>query len=123
MVTHKTTPKVSTKKTAAPKKKKTQEKAPKAEVVEVISQTPVETSPGFSFDFKEKLPKGKYIFATGRRKTAVANIRLFSGEGENMVNRKPLEVIISYKYHLLDIYKPFELTGLRNHFHFTASVS
>jgi small subunit ribosomal protein S9 len=125
MVTPKTTSKTAVKKPSVAKKKKVvaEEKHKSAPVAEVISQAPVQTAPAFSFDFKEKLPKGKYIFATGRRKTAIANIRLFSGEGESMVNKKPIETIITYKYHLIDIYKPFELTGLKNAFHFIANVS
>lgn len=32
--------------------------------------------------------KKDYIFAVGRRKTAIARVRLHSGKGENMVNEK-----------------------------------
>ena len=39
---------------------------------------------------------GRYIFATGRRKTAVANVRLFEGEGEAVVNKIPLKKYFSF---------------------------
>lgn len=42
---------------------------------------------------KKKATKNtaKYIYAIGRRKRAVARVRLFSGKGQSMVNNKPLE--------------------------------
>lgn len=32
-----------------------------------------------------------YTFAVGRRKTAVARVRLFEGKGQNLINEKPFE--------------------------------
>lgn len=37
-----------------------------------------------------KKTKGKYIYSYGRRKTAVARIRLFEGKDEMIVNDKPI---------------------------------
>jgi len=71
---------------------------------------------------KPTMPTGKYVFATGRRKTAVATVRVFSGTGEHVVNKKPFATYFfhhSYRDHAL---KPFQLTGLANDFHFTATV-
>ena len=34
--------------------------------------------------------KEKYIFAVGRRRSAIARVRLFKGKGESVVNQKPL---------------------------------
>ena len=70
-----------------------------------------------------KLEKGRYIFATGRRKTSIANIRLFSGSGESLVNKKPLAKYFGYEYHMQELEKPFDLTGLGKDFYFTAHVS
>src|SRR6185436_15049483 len=36
---------------------------------------------------KPTIAGGRYVFATGRRKTAVANIRLFSGSGKSTINK------------------------------------
>ncbi len=66
---------------------------------------------------------GRYTFATGRRKTSVANIRLFAGSEKLQINRKPFE---QYFFDSVDrdaALKPLELTGLANDFWFTASVS
>lgn len=69
------------------------------------------------------LPKGRYIFATGRRKTAIANVRLFSGKGESVVNKKPYEKYFSYSYYQNSIEKPFDLTGMAKDYHFTATIN
>lgn len=71
----------------------------------------------------EHLAKGRYIFATGRRKTAIANVRLFSGKGDSIVNKVPVSKYFGYEYHTFSIDKPFDLTGLGKEYHFTAHVS
>ena len=72
---------------------------------------------------KPATPKGRYVFATGRRKTAVANVRLFSGAGEHAVNKKPLPSYFQYSYHQEEVLKPFQLTGLGSDYYFTSSIS
>lgn len=72
---------------------------------------------------KKSIGKGKYVFATGRRKTAVANVRLFEGKGDSTVNKLPLAVYFGYTYFQEEIKKPFETTGLLNDYHFTAHVN
>ena len=69
------------------------------------------------------MPKGRYVFATGRRKTSVANVRLFEGKGETLVNKKPLEKFFLYGYYQEEVIKPFEVTGLLNKYHFTAHIN
>jgi len=66
---------------------------------------------------------GKYVFATGRRKTSIANVRLFAGEGASQVNKKPFKTFFSYDYYQQDVLKPFELTGLASEYHFVAHVN
>ncbi len=83
----------------------------------VLSAAPVEQKT------EHHLAKGKYIFATGRRKTAIANVRLFSGKNDSVVNKKPLEKYFSYSYYLESINRPFDLTGLGKDYHFVAHVS
>ncbi len=72
---------------------------------------------------KKALGKGKYIFATGRRKTAIANVRMFEGKGDSLVNKLPAEKYFSYEFFWEEIKQPFETTGLLNNYHFTAHVS
>jgi len=56
-------------------------------------------------------PKGKYITAIGRRKTSVAQVRLFKGgKGDIVVNNKPFEVYFS-EDEVLNITQPLKLTG------------
>lgn len=66
---------------------------------------------------------GKYVFATGRRKTSIANVRLFAGEGASQVNKKPFKTFFSYDYYQQDVLRPFELTGLASEYHFVAHVN
>ncbi len=67
--------------------------------------------------------KGRYIFATGRRKTAIANVRMFEGAGEMVVNKKPIGQFFGYSFHLDEILKPFEVTGLSGKHYFTAHIN
>lgn len=72
---------------------------------------------------KDSIPKGRYVFATGRRKTAIANVRLFSGKGENIVNKQPLEKHFNYTHYQEEIQQPCNLTGLGGDYYFTCHVS
>ncbi len=71
----------------------------------------------------QHLPKGEYVFATGRRKTSIANVRLFSGKGESIVNKKPFATYFGYTIYQNEVNRPFEVTGLVNHYHFVCSVN
>jgi small subunit ribosomal protein S9 len=67
--------------------------------------------------------EGRYVFATGRRKTSIANVRLFVGGSELQVNRKAFEV---YFFDIIDrdkAMRPFEVTGTANDFHFYATIN
>ncbi|MBI3231600.1 MAG: 30S ribosomal protein S9 [Candidatus Doudnabacteria bacterium] len=68
-------------------------------------------------------PSSKYVFATGRRKTAVANVRLFEGSGKHMVNKKPFESYFQYAHFQDKALKPFNLSGLEKKYHFIAHIS
>ncbi len=50
--------------------------------------------------------------ATGRRKTAVANVRLFLGTGKMMVNKRPLREYLTKESLTILAQKPLELTGM-----------
>jgi len=71
---------------------------------------------------KTKVTKN-YTFAVGRRKSAVARIRLFKGVGESLINGK--KVVESYANKVVSklFEKPFKLTQTEGKYFFTAKVS
>lgn len=125
-----TTKKPATTKPAAKKDKPATKPAAKAVVAKkekvakveevVTADKVVATAPIVG---KPTLEKGRYIFATGRRKTAIANIRLFGGKGEIVVNKKPFDTYFFHGLYRDSIMKPLELTGLAHDFYFTATVN
>jgi small subunit ribosomal protein S9 len=68
------------------------------------------------------VPHGRYIFATGRRKTSVANVRLFEGKGEHVVNKKSLATYFSHKILQEESLQPFNVTGLGGQYYFLVNV-
>ncbi len=72
---------------------------------------------------KPTLAKDKYQFATGRRKTAIANVRLFSGKGDNVVNKKAFDKYFQNSIYRNVVMKPLEITGLATDFYFTATIN
>jgi small subunit ribosomal protein S9 len=50
--------------------------------------------------------------ATGRRKTAVANVRIFLGAGKMMVNGRPIREYLTKESLMTLAQKPLELTGM-----------
>lgn len=72
---------------------------------------------------KPTIAKGRYVFATGRRKTAVANVRLFAGNEDNIVNKKKLEVFFGQSGMINKALHPLALTGLLGDFYFVANVN
>lgn len=98
--------------------KKDTEKKPraarkKADEVEAVAEAPK----------KAAKAGGKYIFATGRRKTAVATVRLFTDDTADTVNKKPFS---KYFFHTLLqnlVKQPLELTGLSKTYAFVATIN
>ncbi len=117
-------PAVKKPRAAAAVHKKAPVKAEKA-VLEVEKAAVVGTpeAPVVAIAEAQHIPKGRYIFATGRRKTAVSNIRLFEGKGETLVNKKPIDKYFLYSFHHEEVLKPFEVTGLVGKYHFVAHVN
>ncbi|WP_018290620.1 30S ribosomal protein S9 [Verrucomicrobium sp. 3C] len=60
--------------------------------------------------------------ATGRRKTAVASVRLLSGTGTFHVNRRTLEEYFPEATQRLAVYRPLELSETLKKFDFEAHV-
>jgi small subunit ribosomal protein S9 len=57
-----------------------------------------------------------YNSGTGRRKTAVARVRLLAGEGEIVVNGRSLEAHFGNALNEADLRLPFRVTGLEGRF-------
>lgn len=120
------TKKPTTKKVVA-KKAVAKKVAPKKEVEEVeviqaeVTETPVVKA--MKTEGHNKPAAGKYIYATGRRKTAVANVRMFAGSDKNMVNKKPLTDYFSDKALQDTALRPLALTGLMDEYYFEAIVN
>lgn len=62
-------------------------------------------------------------YGTGRRKTAVARVRLLPGEGNIIVNGKPLHEYFGLRTLELIIKQPFVVTDTLNKFDVIATVS
>ncbi len=64
---------------------------------------------------EEKTKKEKYFYGTGRRKTAVARVRIYKGKGDNLINGSKVDLND-------EIVKPFEITGHKRSFYISAKV-
>lgn len=63
-----------------------------------------------------------YYYGTGRRKTAVARVRLYSGDGPVVINGKPAEAYFSRLVSRQAVLDPLRITGTLGSFHSTVSV-
>ena len=63
------------------------------------------------------------IRGTGRRKTAVAQVRLTPGDGAVAINGRPLEQYFPREWHRLLVREPLQATGLQDKFNITVRVS
>lgn len=63
-----------------------------------------------------------FFAGTGRRKTAVARVRLLPGEGEIVVNGRSLEEHFGNAVPLGDIFLPFRVTGTEGRFNAMVKV-
>ncbi len=91
---------------------------PVVEQTEVLSEQTVQAKPQTGAP-----QQGRYLFSTGRRKTAVANIRMFTGKGESVVNKKPINEYFSHQFLRDDALFAFKVTGMGNQYYFTATVN
>lgn len=65
---------------------------------------------------------GQYYYGTGRRKSAVARVRLYSGSGEIRVNGKPYMELFGRLVHRNRIQLPLQVTGVAGTFDVEAKV-
>ncbi|MBM3945183.1 MAG: 30S ribosomal protein S9 [SAR202 cluster bacterium] len=64
----------------------------------------------------------KYFYGTGRRKTAVARVRIYKERGPIVVNGKPLEEHLGFDAWRQQVNQPFAVTGTANQFRVVAKV-
>ncbi|KKU12327.1 MAG: 30S ribosomal protein S9 [Candidatus Woesebacteria bacterium GW2011_GWA1_45_8] len=69
-----------------------------------------------------KIKKTSYDYASGKRRTAVARVRLFNGKGENLVNGKAFGEYFPGEALRVLWSKPFELTQTSDKFYVTVKV-
>jgi len=66
--------------------------------------------------------KKSYTSSVGRRKSAVANIKLFSGKGPSIVNSLSLEKYFPTKTEKIVYEKPFEVTKTLGKYYLQAKI-
>ena len=64
----------------------------------------------------------RYYEAVGRRKRSVARVRLYPGEGEMVINGKPLDEYFGRPQDWRDVKAPFTLTETQNRFNLSVLV-
>ncbi|MDP1688834.1 MAG: 30S ribosomal protein S9 [bacterium] len=75
-------------------------------------------------DAKEVTEKPrKYFEAVGRRKTAIARVRLFKGDGSIIVNEKKLEVYFPSNRYQKTVKSPLTILNIAESFSATVKVS
>jgi len=65
----------------------------------------------------------KYTYSVGRRRSAIAKVKLFSGKQASTVNQKPAEVYFKDKNTDVFYQKPFKITDTVGKYYFEASVT
>jgi small subunit ribosomal protein S9 len=65
---------------------------------------------------------GKYTYAKGRRKTAVAGARIFEGKGEILVNDKPFKEYFPLEMDRNIIMEPLKTVEMNDKFYFTLRI-
>jgi small subunit ribosomal protein S9 len=65
----------------------------------------------------------RYYEGVGRRKTATARVRLYPGEGNIIVNNRPLEQYFSRQHDVLHLLEPLKVTGTMGKFNISVKVT
>ena len=64
-----------------------------------------------------------YYYATGRRKTSVARVRLYMDSGPIVVNGKPMEEVFPWEPWQQQVTEPFRVTNSTGQFRVVAKVT
>ncbi|MCL4392938.1 30S ribosomal protein S9 [Patescibacteria group bacterium] len=71
---------------------------------------------------KKESNKKKYFYAKGTNKNATANVRLYKGKGNSLINNRKYPDDFSDEYIQSILSKPFILTGTEGEIYFTSRV-
>lgn len=66
------------------------------------------------------LEKNKYVEGIGRRKNAIARVRIYLGNSASIVNKKPIEEYFGSEDKLHVVFKPLKVTELEGKYYITA---
>jgi len=69
-----------------------------------------------------KTSKNSYTYAVGRRKSAVASVKLTKGKGDSVVNQIPLNKYFPTKLDQISYEKPFVITKTLDKYHFQSKI-
>ena len=122
MATKKTTTKKTEVKKPVKKVKKAEKKTEKA--VKTVKATKVEKVEKVE-KVVESIFSGQYFYAVGKRKTAIAQVRIYplaKGEAKFQVNGKPLEKFMILKRLNDVVLSPFQIAGQEGKFNLSAKV-
>ena len=69
------------------------------------------------------MPEQQYYEGVGRRKTSTARVRLYpGGQGEVIVNGRPMSEFFSREVDLVHLLEPFKVTGTESRFNVSVKV-
>jgi len=66
--------------------------------------------------------KGQYFYANGKRKSAIAKVRLYKGDGQVIVNERDIKEWQDYKEQAQKILTPLKVTGMDGNFDLSIKV-
>lgn len=66
--------------------------------------------------------KGQYYYGLGKRKTSIAQVRLYKGEGKTFINDMTLKEWMDYHELSQKILAPLETVGMKDKFNITVLV-
>jgi small subunit ribosomal protein S9 len=70
------------------------------------------------------VPEGEqYYYGTGRRKCAVARVRLYPGSGSVVINGKPLQEVFTWELLRLKVRRPLVTTETEERFNVHAKIA
>ena len=71
---------------------------------------------------KKPISKNTYTYAIGRRKAAVATVKLFAGKGESQVNKMAIEKYFPTKTAKIAYDRPFLITETTGKYYFQTKI-
>jgi len=105
------------------KKKKTTRTKVKADLPQVEAKAKVEVETVEKAEKHAPKPKGRYIFAIGRRKTATAKVKVFEGGGSVLINDRPAKDYFTWATWHKAALQPLSVVGVEKNTDVVARVS